>query len=215
MVFTGWPVEALEFFEGLEADNSRSYWLAHKAVYDDQVRAPMLALLTELEPEFGAGKIFRPNRDVRFSKDKSPYKTAMGATLELGGYIQLNAWGLAAGSGMYQMAADQLDRYRRAVVNDRTGGELERLIKEVGRHDVEITGHGRLKSTPRGYQKDHPRIDLLRNKGVVAWREWPAQAWLGTPAAKDRIVEFLRNAQPLGEWLSANVGPAAPQDPAR
>jgi uncharacterized protein (TIGR02453 family) len=215
MAFTGWPVEALEFFEGLEADNSRSYWLAHKAVYDDQVRGPMLALLTELEPEFGAGKIFRPNRDVRFSKDKSPYKTAMGATLELGGYIQLNAWGLAAGSGMYQMAADQLDRYRQAVVNDRTGGELERLIKEVGRHDVEITGHGRLKSTPRGYQKDHPRIELLRNKGVVAWKEWPAQAWLGTAAAKDRIVEFLRNAQPLGEWLSVNVGPAAPQDPAR
>ena len=95
MAFRGWPNEALDFYEGLEADNSKTYWTAHRSVYDEKVLAPMNALLAELEPEFGAGKIFRPYRDVRFSADKSPYKTAIGATLELGGYVQLSAKGLA------------------------------------------------------------------------------------------------------------------------
>jgi uncharacterized protein (TIGR02453 family) len=206
MAFTGWPAEALEFFEGLQADNSKSYWTAHKATYDDQVYAPMVALLAELEPEFGAGKIFRPYRDVRFSADKTPYKTTIAATLDRGGYVQLSADGLSAGSGMYWMAPDQLTRYRAAVANDRTGTELEQLIKVLAKHKISVEGHDRLKSAPRGYPKDHPRADLLRNKGLVSWQHWPAAAWLGTRKAKDRVVGFLRNSEPLKEWLRANVG---------
>jgi hypothetical protein len=124
MAFRGWKVEALEFFEGLEVDNSKSYWQAHKNVYDDVVRAPMEELLAELEPDFGQSKIFRPYRDIRFSKDKSPYKTAIGATVG-DGYVQLDARGLAAGSGMWEMAPDQLERYRAAVVGaGRRAGRL-------------------------------------------------------------------------------------------
>src|SRR6266487_18918 len=119
MAFRGWPSTAIEFYEGLQADNSKTYWLAHKAVYDGQVYAPMAELLAELAAEFGEGKIFRPYRDVRFSPDKTPYKTAIGATLASGGYVQLSASGLAAGSGMWMLSADQLDRYRRAVADDR------------------------------------------------------------------------------------------------
>ena len=104
MAFRGWPSEALEFYEGLSADNSKTYWTEHKAVYETQAHAPMADLLAELEPEFGPGKIFRPYRDVRFSADKSPYKTHLGAWLEAGGYLQLSADGLAAGCGMYEMA---------------------------------------------------------------------------------------------------------------
>ncbi len=206
MTFNGWPAEALEFYEGLAADNSRAYWTAHQACYERDVHAPMAALLLELEAEFGEGKIFRPYRDVRFSADKSPYKTAMGATLAHGGYIQLSARGLAAGSGMYQMAPDQLDRYRRAVAGDRTGEELRKVIAGVERHDIAVTGHRSLKTAPRGYPKDHPRAGLLRHKGLIAWREWPAAAWLGTAAAKDRVTGFLRAAQPLSRWLGTHVG---------
>jgi uncharacterized protein (TIGR02453 family) len=209
VAFRGWPAEALVFYEGLEADNSKAYWTAHKAVYDRAVHAPMAALLGELEAEFGAGKIFRPYRDVRFSADKSPYKTHIGATLERGGYVQLSAAGLAAGSGMYMMAADQLDRYRRAVDEDATGEDLIRLMAEISRKGIDVGGHDRLKTAPKGYPRDHPRVDLLRNKGVVAWREWPAAAWLGTPAAKRRVVEFLRASRPLMDWLDARVGPSA------
>ena len=92
MTFRGWPVEALEFFEGLEADNSKAYWQANKTVYETVVRAPMEELIVELEPEWGEGRIFRPYRDVRFSADKSPYKTNIAAMLG-DGYVQLNATG--------------------------------------------------------------------------------------------------------------------------
>src|SRR5256884_8228741 len=121
MGFRGWPAEAIEFYEGLEADNSRTYWQANKKVYEQAVQGPMEELLAELAPEFGEGKIYRPYRDVRFSADKTPYKTAMGASLATGGYVQFSTEGLAAGSGMWMMEADQLERYRRAVADDRTG----------------------------------------------------------------------------------------------
>lgn len=210
MAFRGWPIEAVEFYEGLEADNSRAYWTDHKTIYEQSVYAPMAALLADLEPEFGAGKIFRPNRDVRFSADKSPYKTAIGAVLDSGGYIQFSARGLATGNGMYMMAPDQLDRYRKAVADDRTGEELEKLIAEVESHRIDVTGHDTLKTAPRGYPRDHPRVDLLRNKGLVAWKEWPVKAWLGTPAAKTRIVDFLRASRPLHDWLRQQVGASSP-----
>jgi len=65
-----------------------------------------------------------------------------------------------------------------------------------------------LKTAPKGYPKDHPRIDLLRCKGLITWKEWPPAAWLGTPKAKARVEEFLRRSQPLNAWLQANVGPS-------
>jgi uncharacterized protein (TIGR02453 family) len=206
VTFNGWPAEALEFYEGLEADNSRTYWTANKVTYEQAVHGPMVALLSDLEAEFGAGRIFRPYRDLRFSADKTPYKTAIGATLAGGGYVQLSARGLAAGSGMYHMAADQLERYRRAVAHDLTGEQLERVIAEAARQKVVITGHSSLKTAPRGYGKDHPRAGLLRHKGLIAWQEWPAAAWLGTAAARDRVARFLRGAQPLQDWLDTHVG---------
>ncbi|MEJ7584585.1 MAG: DUF2461 domain-containing protein [Acidimicrobiales bacterium] len=208
MGFRGWPVEAIEFYEGLEADNSKTYWQQHKAVYEDCVRAPMESLLGELAPEFGEPKLFRPYRDVRFSADKSPYKTAIAASLEQGGYIQLSAEGLGAGSGMYAMAKDQLDRYRRAVADEDSGGRLLAIADEAAAAKVQITGHEMLKRAPKGYPSDHPRIDLLRYKGLIAWKQWPAGAWLGQPKAKVRVVEFLRATRPLNDWLGTNVGPS-------
>ncbi|MDH6141081.1 uncharacterized protein (TIGR02453 family) [Kitasatospora sp. GP30] len=208
MTFRGWPAEALEFYEGLEADNSRTYWSAHKAFYEEAVYGPMAALLAELEDEFGPGKIFRPNRDLRFSADKSPYKTHIGAVLERGGYVQLSANGLAAGLGMYHLAADQLDRYRSAVAEDVTGRELERVLAGLAKKRIEVVGLNSLKTAPRGYPKDHPRIELLRHKGLIAWQEWPVEPWLGTAEAKKKIVAFLRGARPLHDWLGTRVGPS-------
>lgn len=204
MTFEGWPVEALEFYEGLEADNSKTYWTTHKALYEDLVRRPMVELLAELEPEFGSGQIFRPYRDLRFSADKSPYKTAIGATLG-SGYIQLSANGLAAGSGRYVMDRDELDRYREAVADDGSGAELVRIVARLERQDIAVQGHGSLKTAPRGYPADHPRIELLKHKGLIAWKEWPVEPWLGTRQAKNRVVRFLRTARPLNDWLSRFV----------
>ncbi len=209
MSFKGWPVEAIEFYEGLEADNTRTYWQANKVVYEQAVARPMAELLSELAPEFGEGRIFRPYRDVRFSADKTPYKTEMAATLSKGGYIRLSAAGLGAGRGSWHLEPGELEQYRRAVVDERSGAELARIVEALRRAGVGVTAHETLKTAPRGYPKDHGRADLLRYKGLAAWKEWTTGAWLGTSRAKTRIVEFFRTAAPLTEWLAAHVGEGA------
>jgi uncharacterized protein (TIGR02453 family) len=214
MAFQGWPAEALEFYDGLEAENTKAYWQRHRIEYETLVRAPMEALLAELEPTWGEGKIFRPYRDVRFSADKSPYKTHIGAVIG-DGYVQLSAEGLAAGSGMWEMASDQLERYRRAVDGARTGAALERVVRAVDGSGFEAMVHGVLKTAPRGYPKDHPRIELLRYKGLVTWAAWPTGAWLGTRRARDRIETFFRASEPLNRWLAKHVGPSELPDERR
>jgi uncharacterized protein (TIGR02453 family) len=215
MAFRGWPSEAIDFYDGLEEDNSKAYWQAHKAVYDESVKGPMEQLLAELADEFGEGRIFRPNRDIRFSADKSPYKTSIAAHLGDAGYVQLSAAGLGVGTGMFMMATDQLERYRGAVDDHRTGAELAGLVETARSAGMDVTAHNVLKTAPRGYPKDHPRIELLRLKGLVTWREWPAGAWLATARSKARVVEFLRASRPVGEWLDRHVGPSTLPDPGR
>jgi uncharacterized protein (TIGR02453 family) len=207
MAFHGWKAEALEFFEGLEADNSKDYWQRNKPVYEELVRAPMEALLADLEPAWGEGRIFRPYRDVRFSRDKSPYKTTIAATIGPG-YVQLSAEGLGVGSGMWEMAPDQLERYREAVDDNRTGRALEKLAKDATAKALTVMSHAALKTAPKGYPKDHPRIEFLRYKGLAAWQQWEPGPWLGTKRAEDRIVKFLQLSRPIGGWLDKNVGPS-------
>jgi uncharacterized protein (TIGR02453 family) len=206
VAFNGWPEEALDFYDGLAADNSKSYWIEHKALYEDKILGPMTELTEELAAEFGEPKIFRPYRDVRFSSDKSPYKTHIGAVIGHTGYVQLSAEGLGAGAGMWEMGSDRLVRYREAVADDKPGAELEQIIAEIEEADVTVHGHGALKSAPRGYPVDHPRIVLLRYKGLTAWKQWPVEPWLKTATAKDRIISFFRTTLPLCSWLTDHVG---------
>jgi uncharacterized protein (TIGR02453 family) len=207
MAFKGWRTAAVEFFEALEVDNSRTFWQAHKSVYEQEVKRPMEELLEELGQEFGDGKIFRPNRDIRFSLDKSPYKTNIAGTLSRGGYISFSADGLGAGSGLYMPMSDQLERFRRAVADERTGKEIEKLVNATQAKGMEVTAHEALKTAPKGYSKDHPRIELLRMKGMTTWKQWPIAAWVGTAKAKHRIVEVLHAAKPINAWLDKHVGP--------
>lgn len=210
MAFQGWPDEAIEFYEGLEADNSKIYWVEHKAIYDRSVKSPMEELLSELTDEFGAGKIFRPFRDVRFSADKAPYKTncaaRIGGTAGMAGYVSFDAEGLTVGSGLFMPEAAQLHRYRAAVDDDIKGSELVKIVENLRKAGYEATSRDALKSAPKGFPKDHPRIELLRYKGIVMMKSWSAQAWLGTAEAKKRVVTALRAAVPLNEWLARHVG---------
>jgi uncharacterized protein (TIGR02453 family) len=206
--FTGWPAEALDFYRGLEADNSKAYWTEHKHVYETSVLGPMQALLEDLAEEFGEARVFRPYRDIRFSADKSPYKTAIGATLASGGYVHLSASGLGVGAGCHVMAPDQLARFRSTIDDDRAGAALEAAIAEVERRGVPVTTRERLKRIPRGFDLEHPRADLLRDKDLAAWKDWPIAPWLHTGAAEQRVVDTLRASRPLTDWLDAHVGPA-------
>ncbi|HKT55200.1 MAG TPA: DUF2461 domain-containing protein [Microbacterium sp.] len=204
--FPGWPDAAVEFYRGLEADNSKSFWTEHRAVYDAEVLAPMQALLADLTDEFGEAKIFRPNRDIRFSADKSPYKTSISAMLG-NGYVEFSARGLGVGAGCHMMAADQLERMRAAIADDGSGAELVDILAGLEAADIEVMVRDRLKTAPRGYPKDHPRADLLRNKDLAAWKHWPAdEPWMRTDEVPARIAEVLRTARPLVRWLDANVG---------
>jgi uncharacterized protein (TIGR02453 family) len=205
VAFTGWPVEAIEFFEGLEADNTRTYWQAHKSVYERCVKTPMEELLAELADDFGAGRVFRPYRDVRFSKDKTPYKRNCAAQLP-GGYISFSPEGLFVGSGLYMPEREQLQRFRAAVDDSKSGAELASIVATLRKDGYEVGAHDVLKTAPKGYGRDHPRIALLRHKGIVMSKSWPVGAWLGTAKAKDRVVTCLTAAQPLTTWLERYVG---------
>jgi uncharacterized protein (TIGR02453 family) len=205
MAFAGWPIEAVEFYEGLEADNSKVYWQDNKAVYDSHVKAPMDELLAELADEFGTGKIFRPYRDVRFSADKTPYKTNCAATIG-SGYVSFSAEGLSVGGGLYMPDPKALARYRQAVDKEKSGVELATIVAALHKAGYDTMAHEVLKTAPRGYPKDHPRIDLLRHKGIAMMKTWPVGAWLGTKKARDRVVETLRAGVPLNDWLARHVG---------
>jgi uncharacterized protein (TIGR02453 family) len=212
VTFTGFGKGATAFYDELAADNSRDWWLAHKARYEDEVRRPMEELLDDVAGEFGEAKLFRPNRDTRFSKDKSPYKTNIAAVIHLpdGGsvYLSLSAEGLHVGGGGYHLDRDQLTRYRAAVDADRSGAALQRIAADLRAAKADVTSHSSLKTAPRGYSADHPRIDLLRQDGIIGiWAHRPA-AWLHTPAAEDRVVAGWRALQPLNDWLAQHVGPS-------
>ena len=150
-MFSGWPCAALDFYAGLEADNSRAYFHAHRADYDEAVKAPFLDLSTVVEHEFGPLHVFRPHRDVRFSRDKSPYKTAAAAVTEGRGgtsyYVQVSAEGLMAASGYYMPAPDQLERWRVAV-DGRAGVSLARAVDSLRARRYEVGAHETLKTAP-------------------------------------------------------------------
>jgi uncharacterized protein (TIGR02453 family) len=212
--FRGFPAAGLDFFTALAGNNNRDFWLANKSTFEASVREPMVAFLDSVADEFGTFHLFRMNRDVRFSKDKSPYKTAQAAVTETEGgathYLQLGADGLFVGGGMYHLAKDQLARFRAAVADDSTGPALERAIAAVRKGRVEVS-HGfeaPLVTAPKGYPKDHPRIELLQWKGVIAHKQLGAPAWLHTRRAAAEIVKVWRTSAPLLEWLDDNVGPS-------
>jgi uncharacterized protein (TIGR02453 family) len=213
VTFKGWPETALDFYDGLEADNTKAYWTDHKDVYERDVKGPMDALVAELSPEFGPARLFRPYRDTRFSRDKSPYKTAIAATIG-DCYVQLSAGGLMAGAGMYHLAPDQLKRYRAAVGADGPGRRLQGMVDSMRSAHLEVAAMETLKTAPRGYPKDHPRVELLRHKGLVVMKAWPAASWLRTTGAKKRVVDVFHASAPLLAWLQNHVGPAedVPED---
>lgn len=202
--FAGFGDAAVDFYEGLEADNSKAYWNDHRAIYDEQVRAPMQALIAGLAPEFGDGKVFRPYRDVRFSADKTPYKVQCGATAGAH-YVQVSADGIMVAVGYYAMVPAQVARFRAAVDDDRHGPELAAVVEELAGAGYTVAGE-RLKTRPRGTDPDHPRLDLLRHKSLYAWCSWPPSDELHSPALADRVAATWRELDPLAHWLDAHVG---------
>jgi len=206
--FRGWSEEFQRFFIGLELDNSKRYFEANRNVYEKAVKGPMAALVESLADELGPGKIFRANRDIRFSKDKSPYKTNIAANVgmgEGGAYISLDARGLMVASGRYEMTPEQLAKYRRKVAAPATGEPLAGITARLEKAGYQLGGE-ELKRVPAGWPQDHPRARLLRHKRLYAYRNFGLQPWLGTAAARRHVVRAWQDARPLNEWFAGNVG---------
>lgn len=216
MKFAGFGEHAVEFYDGLLADNSKIYWDDNLAIYKEDVKAPMEALLKELEPEFGAGfgtgKIFRPYRDVRFSGDKTPYKTHCGAVIEQGRgggayYVEVGPEGLRVGGGCFHLESDQIARYRQAVDTDIHGRALEKVLASLRRAGWEIRGD-QLKTKPRGFADDHPRLELLKYRSVYAVRVWEPDDALHERTSLDRVKKAWRQVRAFNEWARDHVGPS-------
>ncbi|QYJ02958.1 DUF2461 domain-containing protein [Nocardioides panacisoli] len=208
MTFTGFPVAALDFYDDLEVENTKSFWDAHKQTYRDQVRAPMLELTAALADEFGEAKVFRPHRDVRFSKDKTPYKTHQGAFVGVGPatgwYVEIAAPGVRIGGGVYHAAGDQLAALREGMAEDDDGALLLKILADLERGGFRIEGE-QLKTAPRGYPKDHPRIELLRHKTLLGMKSYGFEEFIHTPELLDRVRDDWRRLRPLVNWLADQV----------
>ena len=206
MTFSGIPLAALDFYEDLEADNTKTFWSAHKSVYEESVKAPLLELAALLAPEFGDAKLFRPYRDVRFSKDKTPYKTHQGMLFaDSRRYLHIAAGGLFVGGGYWHTSSGQVARLRRAVADDATGPALEGIVGKLTKAGLSVHGE-QLTRVPTGFDKAHPRADLLRYKALTCGQELGAPAWLSTRKASAEIVKVWRAMTPLIEWLDQHVG---------
>jgi uncharacterized protein (TIGR02453 family) len=218
--FEGFPDEGLVFYEGLEADNSKTYWTQHKADYETFVKAPLTALLDELAPEFGTAKIFRPYRDVRFSNDKTPYKTHQGAVVHADGagtgawYLQISAEGLHVAGGSWRLESDQVARYRRAVADDVQGPRLQVEVDRLIAAGWAIRGETLIR-VPAGYSADAERLELLRHKSLHAAKTWEPVEWLHERRALDEVRTAWRDLRTLNAWLADNVGATAKEPRAR
>jgi uncharacterized protein (TIGR02453 family) len=212
--FDGFSRDSFAWFEGLARDNTKSWFTAHRETYDREVRGALDAMLEELADDFGGRvKLFRQNRDIRFSRDKSPYKTrTYGVILDrphsrAALYVEISAEGLFAGTGYHMLDAAQLERFRYAVLYDRSGPELERAVEAVHSKGIETFGGGALKTAPRGYPRDHPRVHLLRHKSLVAGsRLKPRARGIGRDAALDHARTTWTACEPLNAWLDEHVG---------
>lgn len=208
--FAGIPSEAFRFYAELEENNNRDWWLEHKATYGSAVKEPLTLLLAELESEFGPAKLFRPNRDIRFSPDKSPYKTAQGAFASrqegVGFYLQINADGLLVGGGYHSHTPAQLARFRAAADASASGAALQGIVDAVAAAGFAVEGE-KLKTVPRDFAKDHPRAELLKHKSLSAGVELGQPEWLATPAAREEIAGRWRQLRPLVEWVGRYAAP--------
>jgi uncharacterized protein (TIGR02453 family) len=208
-----------DWFSGLERDNTKAYFTATRPFYEDEVRGGVEALLDELAVMFGGeARVFRQQRDIRFTPDKSPYKTRTYGVLQgapSSFYAELSARGLYAGSGYYQLARDQLDRFRTAVDDERTGPALAEAAAAVEGAGLELAGAS-LSTAPRGYPREHPRIELLRRKALFAGRRIaPGGEGIDRAAALEHVAGTWHAVAPLNTWLHAHVGPSTLPDSGR
>jgi uncharacterized protein (TIGR02453 family) len=221
---------ALGFFRGLARHNEKSWFEAHRDEYETEVRQPMRELIEELDtrfagfaPEIGGDpkrSMFRINRDIRFSKDKSPYKTnaacwfhhlnaarTVGAEADAGSagyYFHLEPGGRSMiGAGIWMPPRPQLNKLRAAIANDPK--EFDKVARSIPGRFGGLDDEGSLKRMPRGYAEDHPAARWLRFQSFTSGRTL-TDAQATSPSLASFLAREYEALLPLVRWLNGALG---------
>lgn len=212
--FTGFGPAVTDWFVALASDDSRAFWLATREVWQRDIRAPLEALLADLALECGGRvQLFRPYRDMRYAPPGAgPIKPQAGglvrvATSVAARYLELSIEGFYAGRGVYRFERDQLERYRAAVAEERSGELLETALGQAEAAGLEVGGDA-LKTVPRGVARDHPRAALLGRKGLFLGATLPPGPALETSAPREHARRVWNAAEEVVTWLDRYVGPS-------
>lgn len=225
-VFEGFPKEGMLFLKRLKKNNNRDWFHEHKHEYEDFVKFPMQCLIATLgeqmaheapEIEFNPKRsIFRIHRDVRFSKDKAPYKTNIAASFEFrkiakspvetpGLYVGIEPGNMFIGGGLYMPSGDQIKAIRKSIVEHPEPFlevvESKRFRKEFGGLQGE-----KLQKSPLGYPKDHPMIEHLKHKQFFVGKDYDDEAMCLKPGFVKVVAKVLTETMPLVRWLAKTVG---------
>jgi len=221
--FEGFADRDGRFFRSLARNQRREWFESHRREYEEGWLGPMKALLAEVRERIDAlfpqhplaePKVFRIYRDVRFAKDKSPYKTHIGGYVAIEGagqgpsvpaalYLHIGASEVFVAAGQYMMDPGQLARFREAVVDDRRGGALAAILQKLTRAGFAVGSHDVLQRVPRGLAPDHPRADLLKRKGLIVTFPDPPRDLLVAPGLVAWLVTRTKRVVPLVEWLAS------------
>ena len=223
--FTGFPRVTFDFLEGLAAHNEKAWFDAHRADYEAGYLAPSFAFIETIGPRLKAlspevqfspkvnGSLWRINRDVRFSKDKVPYKTWIGLWFwhgerrswdQPGFYVMVSPARVWVGLGMHNMPKAELERFRYAILHPQSGGTLVDAVEKVRAAGPYEIGEKTRKKPPRGFEVEGPRAEYLLHEGLTAGLELPPEAAAGADFA-DTCFAHFEAMWPLGEWLFAEV----------
>ena len=225
MTFTGFPKTAPAFFHELAVEMNRDWFLENKERYESEWVTPMKMLLADVSARIAPAykpiklsepKVMRIHRDVRFSKDKTPYKTHIGAAITLadkkigeGGttamYVHLGTDEEFVGVGTYFFEPDKLAIWRKKVAG-KDGAELMKLVARLRKASYEVGGHDDYKKVPKPYAEDHPHAELLKWKGLTAGpRELP-RGILHRPALATWLGDHGVALAPIVKWLHTKIG---------
>jgi uncharacterized protein (TIGR02453 family) len=225
--FQGFPEGGLAFLRSLSEHNERDWFEAHRSAWDGEIIPAMLewcsALAERLRDEMPrltfvprvGGSLYRLNRDIRFSRDKRPYKTHVAALLWEGAekhdspgvYLHVSPDEVIFGGGIYAFEEARLDRYRKLLRADASVERLEAALAAAKQAGLKQEVAEKLQRAPRGFDPEGPVAELSKNKGLSVGKRWKPAGWLHTPEALDRAEAVARAYAPLHAWMRDELCP--------
>jgi len=207
--FKGFGKGLIHYYLALEENNNREWFHANRNMYDVNVALPLKALAAELETNYAPVKVFRPYRNVRFWPDLPPLNEHASLIANNVGnaayYLRVDADGILLGCGSFQPTKNQLTTFRQLADSDSGAKEIRKVLAKVQKSGFELNSENALKSAPRGFDKDHPNIDLLRLKSLALFQHWAPPTWLYSRDCFTQITESWKSACPWVDWIRAHL----------